>query len=148
MSAPDPRPPITFTPREAAERTGLTLDALRYYERERLVGPVDRTVGGRRRYTENDIAWISLLTCLRDAGLGIADLRSFTSLLRTGEAAGTERVEFLSECRTGLLERMNATSRALKVLDDKIAFYSADQPAARLPETRGGGSRPHRAAPG
>lgn len=135
MSAPDPRPPVTFTPREAADRTGLTLDTLRYYEREGLVGPVDRTVGGRRRYTENNIAWVGLLTCLRDAGLGIADLRSFTGLLRTDEAAATERVEFLGRCRAGLLEQMKATNRALEVLDDKIAFYAADRPVAPPPET-------------
>ena len=146
MSAPDPRSSTTFTPGQAAERTGITLDALRYYEREGLVGPVDRTVGGRRRYTENDIAWVALLTCLRDAGLGIADLRSFTSLLRTDGAPATERVEFLSHCRTGLLDRMTATSRALKVLDDKIAFYSADRPVVPLPEIQGdeSGQRPPR----
>jgi DNA-binding transcriptional MerR regulator len=141
MSAPDTRPPVTFTPREAAERTGLTLDALRYYEREGLVGPVDRTVGGRRRYTENDIAWVALLTCLRDAGLGIADLRSFTTMLRTDEAEATERVEFLRQCRTGLLEQVAATNRALEILDDKIAFYAADRPAAP-PESRRDDSGP------
>ncbi|WP_208630234.1 MerR family DNA-binding transcriptional regulator, partial [Amycolatopsis kentuckyensis] len=37
---------------EVAERTGLSVHALRFYEREGLlVGPVPRTVGGRRRYT-------------------------------------------------------------------------------------------------
>lgn len=118
--------PTTFTPHEAAERTGLTLDTLRYYEREGLIGPVDRTVSGRRRYTRNDLAWVGLLTCLRDAGLGIADLRSFTELLRTDEVQATDRVEFLQRRRDELLARMDATRRALTVLDDKIAHYSAD----------------------
>ncbi len=126
MSAPDTR--ATFTPHEAADRTGLTLDTLRYYEREGLVGPVDRTVSGRRRYTENDLAWVALLTCLRDAGLGIADLRSFTQLLRTDESEPADRVEFLRRRRDELLARQDATQRALAVLDDKIAYYGADGP--------------------
>jgi DNA-binding transcriptional MerR regulator len=119
MSAPG-----TYSPREAADRTGLTLDALRYYEREGLVGPVDRTAGGRRRYTDDDLAWVGLLTCLREAGLGIADLRRFTGLLRTGDAPAAERVEFLTRCRAGLLDQLTATTRALTVLDDKIAHYA------------------------
>jgi len=41
---------------EVAERTGLSVHALRFYEREGLlVGPVRRTAGGRRRYTGLDV---------------------------------------------------------------------------------------------
>ena len=61
----------TITPAEAAERTGLTLDTLRYYEREGLVGPVGRSPGGHRAYSEDDLFWVGLVTCLRDAGLGL-----------------------------------------------------------------------------
>lgn len=58
------------------------------------MGPIDRAASGHRRYADNDVAWIGVVTCPRDAGLGIADLRRFTSLLRAdGEAA--ERTEFL-----------------------------------------------------
>ncbi len=41
---------------------------------EGRIGPVERSSGGRRRHSEDDIAWIGLPTCLRDAGLDIADL--------------------------------------------------------------------------
>lgn len=125
MTAPDTRQGQTFTPHEAADRTGLTLDTLRYYEREGLIGPVDRTVGGRRRYTEGDLAWVGLLTCLRDAGLGIADLRGFTELLRTDATEPAERVDFLRARRAELLAHAESTRKALAVLDDKIAHYSA-----------------------
>jgi DNA-binding transcriptional MerR regulator len=115
----------TYDPSNAATATGLSLDALRYYEREGLIGPIQRSAGGRRRYDDDDIAWIGIVTCLRDAGLGIADLRRFTTLLRqTG--ASTDRVTFLRERRAELLERLRQTQAALDVLDGKIAYYSAD----------------------
>jgi len=110
-------------PATAAERTGLTLDTLRYYEREGIIGPVDRDPGGRRRYSDNDLAWIGLVTCLRDAGLGIDDLRRFTSLLRS-EAGAEDRVTFLRRRRAELEERRRLTERAIAVLDDKISHYS------------------------
>jgi DNA-binding transcriptional MerR regulator len=109
-------------PREVVELTGLTLDTLRYYEREGLVGPIERRFG-QRRYTPDDVAWIGLVTCLRTAGLGIADLRRFTDLLRT-EGDAHDRVTFLRHRREDLLERLRQTQAALDVLDDKIAYYN------------------------
>jgi DNA-binding transcriptional MerR regulator len=115
-------PNDTHTPAVASERTGLSLDTLRYYEREGLIGPVDRASGGRRQYSEDDLAWIGTVTCLRDAGLGIADLRRFTELLRT-ENGADDRVAFLQRRRDELLERRRQTEAALVVLADKIAHY-------------------------
>lgn len=110
-------------PAEAARRTGLSLDTLRYYEREGLIGPIGRASSGHRRYTEDDIAWVGIVTCLRDAGLGIADLRRFTELLRS-EGTGGDRVEFLRRRRAELVERARRLQAAITVLDDKISYYS------------------------
>lgn len=103
--------------------TGVAPDALRYYEREHIIGPIARDSGGRRRFSENDVAWIGVVTCMRKAGLGIADLREFAQMMRTDTEAA-DRVAFLRERREVLTERMSAMARALSVLDDKIAYYS------------------------
>ncbi|MFL3867807.1 MerR family transcriptional regulator [Streptomyces bacillaris] len=112
-----------LTPAAAADRTGVSIDTLRYYEREGLIGPIRRSGGGRREYTENDVFWIGLITCFRDAGLGIADLREFVTILRA-EHSPQERVAFLRERRTALEQRVAALHRAMEVLDEKIAYYS------------------------
>lgn len=113
----------TLTPAAAAERTGVSIDTLRYYEREGLIGPIGRTAGGRREYTENDVFWIGLVTCFREAGLGIADLRGFVAILRA-EHPPQNRVAFLRERRADLEQRVAALCRAMKVLGEKIAYYS------------------------
>ncbi len=113
-----------LAPQAVAEHTGVSIDTLRYYEREGLIGPVQRTTGGHRVYGEDDLFWIGLVTCLRDAGLGIADLREFTSLLR-GEADATDRVAFLRRHRVELERRADSIAAAIRVLDDKIGYYSA-----------------------
>ena len=111
---------------EAAAQTGLSDDALRYYEREGLVGPIDRDAAGRRRYREGDLAWISVVTCMRDAGLGIADLRRFTELLRSSDEP-EERTEFLLRRRAELVARRDALSAAIVVLDDKIDHFAESE---------------------
>ncbi|KUL63850.1 MULTISPECIES: MerR family transcriptional regulator [unclassified Streptomyces] len=113
----------TLTPAATVERTGVSLDTLRYYEREGLIGPIRRSGGGRREYTEDDVFWIGLVTCFREAGLGIADLREFVAMLRADHSA-RERVAFLRERRAALEERVTALRRAIQVLDDKITYYS------------------------
>ncbi|MFJ6808448.1 MerR family transcriptional regulator [Streptomyces anulatus] len=113
----------TLTPAGAGDRTGVSIDTLRYYEREGLIGPIRRSVGGRREYTENDVFWIGLVTCFREAGLGIADLREFVAILRA-EHPPQERVTFLRERRAALEQRVAALRRAIEVLDEKIAYHS------------------------
>ncbi|MFC9479821.1 MerR family transcriptional regulator [Streptomyces griseus] len=112
-----------LTPAAAADRTGVSIDTLRYYEREGLIGPIRRSGGGRREYTEDDVFWIGLVTCFRDAGLGIADLRGFVAVLRA-EHSPQERVAFLRERRAALEQRVTALRQAMQVLDEKIAYYS------------------------
>lgn len=114
-----------FEPREAAERTGLSIDTLRYYEKEGLVGPVARQ-SGRRRYSADDLAWVELIGCLREAGLGISDLRDFTTMLRGGAPAG-DRVEFLRARRAELRRRAGAIATALTVLDEKIVHFAGGE---------------------
>lgn len=125
----------TITPAEAAERTGLTLDTLRYYEREGLVGPVGRSPGGHRAYSEDDLFWVGLVTCLRDAGLGIAELREFTALLRSS-GPSVDRVEFLVRHRAELERRARSINAAMTVLDEKIAYYSASAAAPKAGNTQ------------
>ena len=57
--------PGWLTPAEMAERTGTTIDTLRYYEKERLITGVARAASGHRRYSEADAGWIEVLRCLR-----------------------------------------------------------------------------------
>lgn len=113
----------TVTPATAADRTGVSIDTLRYYEREGLIGPIQRSAGGRREYTEDDLFWIGLLTCFREAGLGIADLREFVAILRA-EHPPQNRVAFLHERRAALEQRVTALRRAMEILDEKITYYS------------------------
>ncbi|MFI8487405.1 MerR family transcriptional regulator [Streptomyces rubrogriseus] len=113
----------TLTPAATADRTGVSIDTLRYYEREGLIGPIGRSAGGRRQYTEDDVFWIGLVTCFREAGLGIAALREFVAILRADHSP-QDRVAFLRERRAALEERVVALRQAMTVLDEKIVYYS------------------------
>jgi DNA-binding transcriptional MerR regulator len=55
----------------AAELSGTAIQNLRVYERRGLVSP-DRTSGGTRRYSEDDVERLVRIRELLDAGLNLA----------------------------------------------------------------------------
>jgi MerR family transcriptional regulator, aldehyde-responsive regulator len=112
---------VTYTPAEAAEKTGLTLDTLRYYERSGLLNDVERTSGGRRVYTDAHLGWIDVLVCLRRTGMPIRQIQRFVD--STGRGAASVRLRILAEHRADVLREMDEQRRALGVIDGKIAAY-------------------------
>src|SRR5216683_3533598 len=81
---------------EAARRTGVSAHTLRYYERAGLVvTPVDRTAGGRRRYREPDLVWITVCTRLRATGMPIKTIRRYAQLVSAGPGNEQERLALM-----------------------------------------------------
>jgi MerR family transcriptional regulator/heat shock protein HspR len=57
----------------AAELTGLDPQSLRLYERRELISP-ERTPGGTRRYSSDDIDRLRRISALLDDGLNLAGI--------------------------------------------------------------------------
>ncbi|MGR6969318.1 MerR family transcriptional regulator [Streptomyces cynarae] len=122
----------TLTIAQVAERTGLSHDTLRYYERAGLIERVGRTTGNQRRYDAADLAWLEFLLRLRETGMSVADMQRFARLRSQGDATIADRLAMLREHRAELAERIRALRRNAAALDDKIDHYERlldDMPA-------------------
>ena len=109
---------------EAARRTGVSVHTLRYYERAGLVvSPVDRTSGGRRRYRELDLKWITICTKLRATGMPIRGLRRYAELVVAGPGNEKERLALLEAHRADVLAKLAEIQENLKTIDYKIGVY-------------------------
>lgn len=116
-------PPEGLTIGDVAHATGLSVETLRYYEREGLMlDPTRRDVSGRRRYGANDLAWIGGLLMLRETGMSIAGMRELAELSRE---AGTEaeRLRALEAHRADVIAQLERTRKHLAALDEKITAY-------------------------
>jgi len=117
--APVPAGGVTIA--EAARRTGVSVHALRYYERAGLVvSPVDRTSGGRRRYRELDLKWIVICTKLRATGMPIRGIRRYAELVAAGPGNEGERLALLEDHRADVLAKLVEMRESLKIIDHKI----------------------------
>ena len=114
----------TYTPSEVAERTGFSIDTLRYYEREGLLTGIERTAGGRRAYSQRDLDWLNLVRCLRDTGMPIADLKRYAEL-SSDEATLQERLDLLARHDEEVQASIDALLRQQQQLREKIAWYRA-----------------------
>ena len=114
---------MTYAIAEAAHRSGLSIDTLRYYERIQLIDPPARDSGGRRAYSDEDLAWLEFLTKLRTTGMPIRMMREYARLRHQGSATFTRRKQILIEQRAEVLDRIGELNACLGVLDYKIANY-------------------------
>ncbi|MFI5622673.1 MerR family transcriptional regulator [Nocardioides sp. NPDC051685] len=110
---------------DVAERTGLSVHALRFYEREGLlVGPVRRTSGGRRRYSALDVDWLLICVKLRESGMPLADLKQFAELVRHGPGNEAERLQLLEAHRRRVDAQIQALEECRSVITWKVGVYA------------------------
>lgn len=129
----------TFSISEAAVQAGMSIDALRYYERAGLMlDPVERATSGHRRYSERDIGWVVFLIKIRRTGMPIRRMREYAQLVRAGGGNEDQRLALLEQHRDAVRVQMEETRRNLQEIDQKIESYrmrmaSVENSLARQP---------------
>lgn len=109
--------------REVSDLTGLSMDTLRWYEREGLLPLVGRAPGGRRTYSPASVRFVRLVQALRRTGMPVADVRDFVQLGRGTLDSHPARLTLL-ENRLGAVRAQQAQLAAdLGVVQDKIEQY-------------------------
>ncbi|WP_406689472.1 MerR family transcriptional regulator [Saccharopolyspora sp. ID03-671] len=66
---------------EVAERTGLSLRTIRYYEEVGLVVPSARSQGGFRLYTDPDVDRLELIKGMKPLGFQLDEMRDLLAIL-------------------------------------------------------------------
>jgi len=105
----------TYAIGEIAARTGLTVRALRHYERIGLLAPHARTSAGHRRYGASDVERLQQVVSLRAVGLPLAAIRDLLDahgsdpVATLDRHAGRLRAEIAHKRR--LADRLDALAR-------------------------------------
>ena len=120
---------------EAAERTGLPRNTLRYYERDGLMLGVGRSGSGHRRYSEHDLGWIELITKLRATGMPIREVRRYAELVRAGDGNEDERLAILRAHRERVHAQLVAMAAYLAAIDVKIGYYASAASTCESPDS-------------
>ncbi|HEY1898277.1 MAG TPA: MerR family transcriptional regulator [Steroidobacteraceae bacterium] len=110
-----------LTAADCAARTGLTVRALRVYEREGLLKP-GRAANGWRRYGPEDLLRLNTISVLKTLGLTLAQIRK---LLRE---TNPSLLSVLQVQATSWRERHAEAAKALEVVEAAIHRLERSQP--------------------
>jgi MerR family transcriptional regulator, aldehyde-responsive regulator len=112
-----------YSMKEACSMVGMTYEALKFYCNEGLVPNVKRNQNNCRVFDERDINWIKGLTCLKNCGMSIQEMKIYLELCLQGEASIPERKIILEQKRVELLHRIAALNDSVSYIDSKQRFY-------------------------
>ena len=108
---------------EFAQLTNIGIYTLRYYEQEGLISPI-RNENNRRKYSHDDIAWITFIKRLKETGMPIKEIKKYSHLRQMGTATLQERLDMLTKHQQTLQENISQLQKHMMKLDEKIIFYN------------------------
>ncbi|MDL4813353.1 MerR family transcriptional regulator [Actinomadura opuntiae] len=108
---------------QVAERTGLSVHTLRFYEKEGLFAMPVRRVGGQRVYGETELEWLHLCTRLRASGMPLDMIREYAALVRQGTSTVEARLSLLRDHRKRVTDQIEELNHCLDLISHKVAIY-------------------------
>lgn len=103
---------MAYTISQVSKLTGISPSTIRYYDKEGLLPRVERK-NGIRLFTDTDIRWFHLLTCLKNTGMPIKRIREYAKLTLQGDTSLKERQALIREQRQFVQDQI-----------DQLLFYS------------------------
>lgn len=114
---------MTYSMKQACEKTGLTYDTLKFYCNEGLVPNVKRDKNNYRIFNDKDIDWINSLSCLKNCGMSILEMKEYLDLCLQGEKSIPERKEILEVKLRELDNKIKEIQESINYIHWKQNFY-------------------------
>ena len=119
---------------------GLPVSTLRYYDKEGLFPHMQRS-SGVRQFTDNELAALRIIECLKKSGMEIKDIKQFMEWSTQGSKTYPQRLAMFERQRQAVEAEMERLNEVLETLDYKCWYYeqaladgNEDRLHAMLPE--------------
>lgn len=138
----------TYRIGEVAQRTGVSIETLRYYEKRRLLNAPPRTEGGFRLYSDDAVQQVKFIKQAQSLGLTLDDVQQLvTARQRRTRLTSCRRVHDLLSRRIGDIDaRIKELQEFRHTLHDhrmrcEQALTAAAEPACPTIESLDGSKR-------
>lgn len=115
---------MTYTIKEAAQKSGLSIYTLRYYDKEGLLPFVSRNQSGYREFTDGDLHLINTICCLKNTGMKISAIRQYIDYVMAGPDTIEQRKTLLTAHREEVEAKQREITKNLAKIDYKLDHYS------------------------
>ena len=110
--------------KQTCDQTGLTYDTLKFYCNEGLIPNVKRDKNNYRVFNDKDIAWIKSLSCLKNCGMSIIEMKEYLKLCLEGESSIPERQKILDIKLKELNNKISEIQESIDYIHWKQNFYN------------------------
>ena len=111
-----------YTIGQVAEKFGMPISTLRYYDKEGLFPNMER-VSGIRRFSEQEIEALRVIECLKKAGMEIRDIKQFMDWCVEGPSTYPQRKAMFEDRKAHMEAEIAHMNRALDMLKFKCWYY-------------------------
>lgn len=111
-----------YTISEVAEKMGVSVHTLRFYDKEGLLPDVER-VNGRRVFKDKDFGWLRVLNCLKNTGMPLKDIKRYLELCKKGDESLQERMDIMLAQKESIESQIKFLQLNMKELEYKIWYY-------------------------
>ncbi|AXX64463.1 MerR family transcriptional regulator [Bombilactobacillus bombi] len=109
---------------EFSKKINLTIDTLRFYEKENLIKP-KRDQNNIRLYSDNDISWIEFIKRLKQTGMPLKEIKIYSALRYKGDSTINERLSLLNSQKKRLENDNLEIKKHIDFLNKKINTYKS-----------------------
>lgn len=114
---------MPYTIKQAAEIMNVTPTTLRYYDKQGLLPFIERKDSGYRIFSDEDIAMLHVIECLKKTGMSIKDIRQFSKWVQMGDDSLEERYEMFLERKHTVEAQIAQLQETLDFIKHKCWYY-------------------------
>lgn len=114
---------MNYTIRQVAEKMGVTVPTLRYYDKEGLLPFVDKKPNGTRVFKDEDFQGLAIITCMKNSGTPIKDIKRYMDLCAEGDSTLQKRLEIFLERKEAVQKQMEELNKIMETINHKIWYY-------------------------
>ncbi len=115
---------MNYSISQISERFGLKPHTLRYYEKEGIIQP-GKTPAGIRYYTDEDVARLDMVCCLKSTGMPLKNIKHYFDLCNEGDTTLEQRMDLFKAHREQVLTEIETLKEHLARIEGKICWYQS-----------------------
>ncbi|MBB2483266.1 MerR family transcriptional regulator [Bacillus sp. APMAM] len=109
---------------EVAVRFNIPQSTIRYYEKQGLLPLIQRDEAGRRLFSEDQIALLETVLCLKNTNMPISSIKQYIDWVVEGDSTIELRLEMMKNHKRAVLEEISLMMESVKGIDFKIERYT------------------------
>ena len=113
----------TYTIGQVAAMFYLSTYTLRYYDKKGLIPNLKKDAAGNRAFSEENLATINIIECIKKAGMPIKDIKQFIVWCNQGDASLKQRLAMFQQLRQDVLGQLAQLEETLATIEYKCDYY-------------------------